>query len=272
MPAPLERALLVASLSLLVAAPAHAIMTPTATALGWTRDGSAFVWTLGFDAPETWTVVPAYGGKPVVLSKQADFDAFAAEHPIAEEGSSGPVAPKGKAKVTVSGGSVDGDELQLPDKKAKITLERGKDRALTEEPGAPGSVSIHWSPDGRRVALFFQEREACAPTGTGDYTCNDPRREVVVLPLAGPRVQLLGKGLPPDVLDRVARALDGAGFAVTGEDTAQVARDETVVYASRALAGTGRAIAAAVPGGATVDVLSWKTRFDVVVALGASAR
>jgi hypothetical protein len=268
----MKRALLVTSFVWLGAAPAWAIMTPSVAALGWTKDGTAFVWALSFEDPESWTVVPAAGGKPVVLTKQADFDAFVAKHAMAEEPTSRPTSPDGKARVTVTGGKVEDGELRLAGKKGRVTLERGNDKGPAETYEAPGSVSVHWSPDGRRVALFYQEREVCAPTGTGDYSCNDPRREVVLLPVAGPRVQLLGKGLEPGVFERTARALETAGFAVTGEDTAQVARDFSVVYAPKALAGAARVLADAVPGGATVEVLSWKTRFDVVVALGASAK
>jgi hypothetical protein len=267
-----RRPVLVIFLLVLGASPARAIMTPTSSVLGWTKDSTALVWTLGFDSPETWTVASAYGAKPLVLSRREDYDAFVAKHPLAEDGASGPTAPGGKTRVTVDGGSIEDDVVRIAARSGKVTLERAKDRALGEVFDQPGLVSVFWSPDGRRVALFYEERESCKPTGTGDFACNDPRREVLMLPVAGPRVQLLGKSLAPEVFDGVARALDGAGFAVTGQDMAQVARDKTVVYAPKALADAARAIAAAVPGGATVDVLSWKTRFDVVVALGASAK
>ena len=89
----------------------------------------------------------------------------------------------------------------------------------------------------------------------------------VITPAAGPRIQLVGKDVAPEAFDRCFAALEKAGFAPTGQGPADTARPRAVVYAAKGFEADAKRIAAAVPGGASVEALSWKCKFDVVVAL-----
>jgi hypothetical protein len=94
------------------------------------------------------------------------------------------------------------------------------------------------------------------------------RGGVLLIP-SGPEVLLLG---PPgaDLLP-LAAALAPEGV-VTGIDVALAERERTVVYAAEGWADEAAAVAAKIPGGATVEPLTWSVPTAcVVVALGAEA-
>jgi hypothetical protein len=95
--------------------------------------------------------------------------------------------------------------------------------------------------------------------------------KAIIAPTTGPRIAVLGKGLQAATFGRVADALEKAGFAPTGEGPAEEARASSVVYAAKGQEAAAKKITGIIPGGATIGELSWKTPFDVVVALGASA-
>jgi hypothetical protein len=253
---------------LFVSSPAEAIMQPTCNAVGWTQDGSTFLYACGMDEPTEWTLVPARGGKSKVVSKE-EYAAFAASHPLADA-----LTESKDVKLAFDGqGRLDAEHAALEiDGKVAVRWQRGGAALKSETFDTKGSVSWSFSPDGKRVALFFVQTPDCKPSGTGDFVCTNDGVEARIDRIVGPRVQLLAKGLSSEALEKTAEALEKAGFAPTSRDEARAAREKSVVYAAKGLEADARRIAAAVPGGATVEALSWKTKFEVVVALGASAK
>jgi hypothetical protein len=138
---------------------------------------------------------------------------------------------------------------------------------LVERPGAmvgviEESLSAWWSADGRQVALVMERPEAGTMRGP-----TMPELDVVVS-RAAPLVGVLApKGVSTD---KVATAIASLGVIQKGE--AQTARDSSVVYYAAGYEADAKAIAAKVPGGATVAPMDWKGAQHVVVAVGASAR
>lgn len=261
----------------LVAAPAWAVLTPSASALGWTADGAWFVYTVGFDAPDSWFLVSARSGEATELKDPKEFERWAATHPLAADAPAGPRSPDGKVELVLeAGGGGWVEDLWRPPAKApravSCKIKRGAEtlncQGFAPRPGA--DLTPYWSPDGRRLALL-STYQACAPSGNGDFTCDQDFR-VHLDRTSGPSIQLVAKELPQASVDKAVAALEQAAFAPTGQSAAQAAREKSVVYVARGQAALGKKIAAAIPGGATVDTLSWKSAFDVVVALGASAR
>lgn len=123
-----------------------------------------------------------------------------------------------------------------------------------------------WAPTGRDVAFLLEEAVATTMRGP------DGGRSQIVLVACGPRVEVVA---PPTLAARtepVAAAVEGAGFTVTSIGVAKAQRATTVIYAAPAFAAEAARLAKAIPGGATVDKLTWKPSADLVVALGASAK
>ncbi len=82
----------------------------------------------------------------------------------------------------------------------------------------------------------------------------------------------LTQGPKVAAFEKAFAALEKAGFAPTHQRAAQDARNRSVVYAAKGNEMDAARIAAALPGGATVEPLTWTAQFDVVVALGHSAQ
>src|SRR5207245_1905749 len=75
--------------------------------------------------------------------------------------------------------------------------------------------------------------------------------------------------MPPASLDKVKKALTAAGLTTLREAKATAVRDTSVVYAAKGAEAVAKQVAASVPGGATVEPLTWKSDAAVIVALGA---
>ena len=271
-------------LLVLVAPLAHAMLAPTRTSEGWTADGQWFVWSEGFDETrDRWVLVPARGGAPVELKGDDVWKAWLKQHPLAEEGKTGARSPDGKAQVEVkskrgelkdgswSAQETRGDAVQCSIKRGTETLPSLSFKTLTAggSTRAGASLEFSWSPDGKRVAFVYSAGSS-KPNGMGDYEGED-LSEVSIDRVVGPRVQLVGKDLAQAAFDKTAAAIENAGFAPTGRDSAQANREKSVVFAAKGNEAAARAIAAVVPGGATVEALTWKPKFEIVVALGKSA-
>ncbi len=130
-------------------------------------------------------------------------------------------------------------------------------------------VTFLWSPDGRRIAWLFQgQRKNGAKERAPNGDLLHPSfYEVVIDRTSGPRVQIIGNEL---LLDRIAEAIEKAGFAPTGHEAAKETPKQSMVYARKGQEANAKAIAAAIPGGAKVEPLKRKSQFDIVVALGRS--
>lgn len=129
-----------------------------------------------------------------------------------------------------------------------------------------GDVSLCWAPDGRRVA-WFVHRNPSMMRDLGETA-------LFLSPTGGPRIQLVAdKGALPRAAALVGAALDQGGFTPTAskESSEATPREKTVVYAAAGFETAAAAVAALVPGGATVAKLDWKPPFDLVVGIGKSA-
>jgi hypothetical protein len=104
-----------------------------------------------------------------------------------------------------------------------------------------------------------------APGAPAGYT-------VIVGSGGGPRTQILAAAdILAKVTPGVTKAAEGAGLTVVFTGKAKQPRDSTIVYAAEGFEEVASRAAAAMPGGATVEALSWEVAADVVVAVGKSA-
>jgi hypothetical protein len=132
--------------------------------------------------------------------------------------------------------------------------------------GLSGEVRLCFSPGGQRVA-YVVRRAPSMMRDTGDVSA-------VVAGTTVPRVQIVAdKAVLDAAVGKVAPLIEAAGFWPSGIKPSNEAtpRPATVVYAAKGFEADAAKLAAAVPGGATVGVMDWKSGFDLVVGVGASA-
>lgn len=232
-----------------------------------------------------------YGKAPTALmgrgsalpNKQA-FEAWLKQHPL--KPGSGPSSPDGKRKASIRIEVVEeGDYPQEVTKEdgayklsvlssgqvIRLVVDDRSVRTLRQQGvgmfDAQGSVRAYWSPDQKRVAWIVQRDDLQWMRGPipGDAS-------VVVTDAVGLRVSVVAPEVALDqVKAKVVPALKEAGFAPTNVAAALKARAQTVVYARKRRREDAKRIAEVVPGGATVEDLTWKTDMDIVVAVGDSA-
>ncbi len=227
------------------------------------------------------TLKPKYAGAPDAIA----FAAWKKLHPLARV--AGRKHAKGMASVEVTLAPADGEPA--PDKpvwaheaiswsvdasaQVRLATACGKDAAseLVEQQMA-GMYSPHWTatpfwdPSGHRVAFVLSE--AVTKTMRGP---DGGRLQYVIVP-CGPRVDVVAPAGLDKAAAPVADAVEKAGFTVVSIGAAKAARTQTVVYADAAHTEIASKLAAAIPGGATVDKLTWKPKADIVVAVGDSAK
>lgn len=130
---------------------------------------------------------------------------------------------------------------------------------------ATSTVDAYWTAGGDRVAVVFVAPEQMTMRGPSFG------RVEVHLRQATPLVSVLApKALGEPTASKVAAAIADLGAIDTGEAKAE--RDATVVFYAPGHEDAAKAIAAKVPGGATVEPITWDAHQHVVVAVGASAR
>lgn len=97
--------------------------------------------------------------------------------------------------------------------------------------------------------------------------------ELVIDRTLGPRIEIAGdKTMGPETFDKVADAIEQAGFAPTGQRLAKGGA-KTVVYSVKRWKADAAKIAAAIPGGAEVRPMpAPRSGFEVSVVLGRSVR
>ena len=170
------------------------------------------------------------------------------------------VAPDGsRLKFSLTNGDASwAGNVFTPATTFRATVARGAAEWPLTLPGIPDQVFAWWSPDSRRALL--------------QVITNDSSMFLLV-PGAFPRVQVLYPPHAPldaDTLSRVDQLAARAGLVVAFAGEAKKERPKTVVYAARGNEAQARTLAGLLPGGATVEPLTWKVNASVVVAVGAS--
>jgi hypothetical protein len=137
--------------------------------------------------------------------------------------------------------------------------------AVEEDEGVFGQlneVRVSWEPDGRSIAwvvLSESEPEDFEPLVT--------KLHARVTPTSAPRVRLLAARKHHATRADTCRQLVGAGLGPVALGDAKQARATTVVYSREGANELAARIAKKL--GAKVEPLTWKSRYDVVVAVGA---
>lgn len=238
-------------------------------------------WVIGSELPK-------FVLEPAPPSAEAEWTAWRAAHPL-KSGATSQTGPTGarwemlvqeggdflpatcKADSCVAYGSMDSD---APEARAQVALTPGQGRwpLLTWTVASSMWTSsldtqVHatWSPDGHDLAVFREVETVMMMRGLVFGTLS------VDVYDAWP---LIGVLTPPKlgkvVSDKVVKAIEGAGAVQTAEAKAE--RSTTIVYAKAGFEAEAAAIAAKVPGGATVEPMTWEGPQHLVVAVGASAK
>jgi hypothetical protein len=233
---------------------------------GWTQDSQQFVWT-----EEDRVMV--LSGRTGTVTEADNFEAFKKRHPMAKVVASR-TSPDGKAtaemKIVTSPAANAGwaDNTWRPAATELVELRVVRDGvssvSVNWRAGAY-TVSPFWSPNGLRVAWVVNPSDRMSMDGTTDCM-------VEIGGGGGPKIHLLAeKSILAEGTKKVGAALEAAGYPPLFVGAAKKARESSVVYAVKGKEAIAAKIAAAVPGGATVEKLDWATQADVVVAVGKSA-
>lgn len=199
------------------------------------------------------------------------FDAYVASHPLTP-GVPGAVSPgkKRTLKLDAKGAKSawNGDVWAYDEGAANVagSIEvGGKRRAIfwAEAGAVGGDVRVFWSKDGEALVLVHRARQG------GIMSPEDTTLAVVAL--GGTTVEILAPKGASSGLGAVRAALTKAGYAIVHTAPAKKERPASVVYAAKGQDAAAKAVAALVPGGATVEPLTWASDADVVVAVGGSA-
>jgi hypothetical protein len=178
--------------------------------------------------------------------------------------------PDGKreAVITEQAPKKIGEACSNASVRTHMFVEQGTTQTLSAAAGPAGTIAPYWSPDGLRVAWVIQD----PPMKSCRMACPEPDSTALIGPAVGPRLHVLGDaGKDKAILATIIPALHKGGFAPTLVGVAQTHRAASVVYARKAVQAEAKALAAIVPGGATVDVLNWGAPAEIVLALGDSA-
>ncbi|MDP3151970.1 MAG: hypothetical protein Q8N23_04835 [Archangium sp.] len=230
-------------LSLFVAAPA------LATSMTWVDGGVHVTVDSEEEAPPSFRWFDAYSPR----GRDAE---------PAEDGSSKPslIAPDGSKlsfTLTHSEGSWAGNAF-TPNTTFRPSVKRGSVEWPVTLPLIPDRVWVWWSPDSRRALLEL-------------VTGNDSL--LLLVPGAFPRVQVLYPPKAPldaDALAKVDLLAAKVGCVVAFAGEAKKERPKTVVYAEKGHEVQAKTLAGLLPGGASVEPLTWKVNASLVIAVGES--
>lgn len=250
---------------------------PSPQVLGWTKDGAHFAYGAcdqppAFTPPDYCTgyyVLSARTGDVVELKDKAAYEAWTKAHPFAD-GTADGSNHGGKAELVVVAPGADWyhGTFSASAKPTSCNIVRGAEKLACHFTVAAG-VIVSWSPDETRLA-WISSRQPCDRDASG-ARC-EPVVTAGVERAIGPEIDVAAIDLKDASIDKTMMALEHAGFAPTSTAAAKAARAKSVVYVAKGFDDAGKKIAAAVPGGASVEPLTWKTDYDVVVALGATAK
>ncbi len=243
---------------------------------GWTADSRHFVWEIYFSGAAGWTEGRIYDARTGTITEapgdencgseaESDTDRFYCRTIKQVKGAFSETSPDGKARaeivpiLTGGAGEWQGDGIWYRHASIRIELRVVRDgvsRVSAAVEGSVAKVRPYWSPDGSMVAWSVERPDGALEVvfGTAGIVNVDVVGEKLVLAKAQPALD----------------AIVAAGFKPTGIRPALKARDVSVVYYAADLKDAAERIAKALPGGATVEKIDWKTPAEVVVALGRS--
>jgi hypothetical protein len=136
-----------------------------------------------------------------------------------------------------------------------------------------GTISVAWSPNCRFVAWFVPSGSYLPPYNfiTDRFNFSAGGSTPYYVKPVGPAIDVMAHASQATLATPVLQAIDKAGFPVHLSAPAQQTRTKTQIYAWGTFTEIAKKIAAAIPGGASVEPLTWHTPADIVVAVGASA-
>jgi hypothetical protein len=130
--------------------------------------------------------------------------------------------------------------------------------------GNTARVQPFWSPDGAHV-VFLASQDFRSDVGTTEDSTAIARRDT-------PSFEVLTADAASASTKAVLTGLQKVDAWPVRVGKAVKARAASAIYASKGNEAAAKALAAVIPGGATVEPLSWKSDCDLVVAVGSSAR
>lgn len=135
-------------------------------------------------------------------------------------------------------------------------------------------VGISWSPNCDRIAWRVVsksiDQDPTAGMWDGGYYAAVVGSPFFVGPV-GPNIHVMAHESAIGALEPVVDALGKAGLPAHRGPNALKARDKTVVYAWSGAKDEAGKVASLIPGGASVDKITWRTEADIIVAVGQSA-
>ncbi len=137
-----------------------------------------------------------------------------------------------------------------------------------------GAIVAYWSPDGRYVAWGIEDAKKQLADMFVGATWGPSVELLLDDALSQTRVSSKDEAGKPSTIalrPKLERQLWAAGVNLVVSGRAQKARETTVIYAAKGFEDAARKLVGSVPGGATVEALTWASPCDVVVAVGSAA-
>ena len=262
---------------LLLAGSAQA--SSVASVVGWTHDGK-FAYVIndgneegkqlvvldvaGFSGTRTFPLTGGTSDAPAEEDKKT-FEKLGSITPASAAGSSADGKAFADVLLSASGskGSWNAGHWEAGGPDAwQFSVKKGGKTFLAASSGSASSVTVYFSPDGRRTVWIVHY---------AGRSMRDPSEDDVLVGTGG----TVAVGI---VIDRarlsegkaLAARLAKAGFEVMSVTAALKARDATVVYFSDRYPQEAKQLAALIPG-ATTEALTWASPRDLVVAVGKPA-
>ena len=130
----------------------------------------------------------------------------------------------------------------------------------------PSRAQVSWSPTCKHIAWMLDNYIRGDQIAVGVF---EPSTPVLVKP-AGPVIHVMAHKTATATVEPIINALSKAGYAPHVGPNALKDRTETVIYSWASARKTAVAMAKHIPGGATVEPITWSTPADIVVAAGTS--
>jgi hypothetical protein len=241
--------------------------------LGFTKDHQSVVYSgySGFDDDSTLvTVVERLTSSGTEVFSAADFEKWLARNPL-EEPLASRTSPDGKsvAEVLVDATDNSGSWLNSRWKAAKssvwkLSVTRNGVTTTAGTVAPADSAEVFWSPDGRYTAWII----SVASRGMRDEGSQD----LIIASDGRPTASIvMEKSKLAAWAPKISALVDKGGFAVLATTVAKQPRPKSVVFARNPADTAVKELAAKVPGGATVEPLTWASATDVVVYVAEAA-